>query len=82
MPNSQIKINQVIKELYFVLSNLSNNKDAIELLTLTKGYKSLFKLKDEEWESLSKMDISFRLVFEKAMENKLFLEEVKNKFSD
>ena len=82
MSNSKVNLNQVIKDLYFILSNFCNSKDAIELLTLTKGYKSLLKLKDEEWVSLSKMDISIRPVFEKAMENDLFLDEVKNKFGD
>ena len=82
MSDNQVDINQVLKDLFAILRLFAENKDAIQVLTLTKGYKSLFKLKDDEWVTFSKMDISVRPVFEKAMENKIFLEEVKKKFGD
>lgn len=80
--DNQVDINQVLKDLFSILRSFAENRDAIQVLTLTKGYKSLFKLKDDEWVTFSKMDISVRPVFEKAMENEIFLEEVKRKLGD
>lgn len=82
MSDNQVDINQVLKDLFSILRSFAENRDAIQVLTLTKGYKSLFKLKDDEWVTFSKMDISVRPVFEKAMENEIFLEEVKRKLGD
>lgn len=82
MSEFEFNINKVLKDLFSILASFVEKKDAIELITLTKGYKSLLKLKDDEWATFSKMDISVRPIFEKAMENPLFLEEVKRRIGD
>ena len=80
--SSKVDINQVVKDLYFILSNLTKNKEAIQVVTLTQGWESLLNLKDEEWETFSQMDISLRPAFEKAMDNEVFLDEIKLKFKN
>ena len=82
MSEKQVDVNQVLKDLFSVIRKFKENRDAIELLTLAKGYKSISKLNDDDWLALIKMDISIRLVLAKAMENENFLEYVKQELGD
>ena len=47
MSDKQVDINQMVKDLFSKLSKASEHRDSVELLTLTKVYKSLLKLKDD-----------------------------------
>ena len=62
------KIDQARKNISDAVANLYKNKEAIELLTLTRGYKAIFRLKDEDWVRFSEMNISMRPAFEKVIQ--------------
>ena len=64
------------------LINLGQHKEAIELLTLTKGYKGILKLKDKDWVKLSKMNIGMRKPFEKVIQQERTLDLVKLEFGE
>jgi hypothetical protein len=65
--NHQKLIEQARKNITDAITNLAENRHAIELLTLTKGYKAIFRLKDDDWSRFSKMHISMRSAFEKSI---------------
>jgi hypothetical protein len=65
--HDQKLMGQARKNISDAISNLAEHKDAIELLTMTRGYKSIFKLKDDEWVKFSKMNLAMRVPFEKAV---------------
>lgn len=57
----ETKAREAISE---ISQRLIDNRRAIELLTLTKGYKSIFSLKDDDWVRLTGYALSSRASFE------------------
>jgi hypothetical protein len=80
--NQQKLIEQARKNITDATTNLAESREAIELITLTKGYKSIFRLKDEDWSKFSKMNISMRSAFEKSIQTESIIDLLKLQFGD
>ncbi len=75
-------VEQARKNISEAVGNLAEHKDAIELMTLTRGYKSIFKLKDDDWVKFSQMNLTMRSAFEKALDTPEIRELLKLRFGD
>ena len=66
-PVSQKMFDMAREIITQAVGNLADNQAAIELLTLTRGHKAMFALRDEDWVRFSGLNLSARLGFEMAM---------------
>ena len=73
---------RVRKNISDCISNLAEHKDAIEVITLTRGYKSIQKLSDDDWTRFSRMNIAMRPAFEKVINTPEIIDLLKLRFGE